>query len=792
VSNESIKPQSKAKILVAGGNAISSLDISEQLMLLGYEAVGQASSNEQAVSLADELRPDLVLMDGQLGGAMDGITAADLIRVQLGVPVVVLAAPKADDTLTRAKRVEPYGYIIKPFSERELGAVINMALFKHDTEVKMSEESHHRQSILDNMVDGVITIDAQGMMQSFNKAASTIFGYSAQEVIGRNVSMLMPEPHRSAHDGYLQHYRDTSEDRIIGKARELPGQRRDGSVFPMVLSVSRIARAGQPVFIGLVSDNTQRKADQDQLRKFGLAMAQSPEMIVITTPDALIEYVNEAFVNNTGFSRLELIGQNLSMVDSGNTSPGTYEGLWQTLARGEVWRGEFYSRRKDGSQYLDSTKAAPLRQADGAITHYVLVKEDVTEKRRNEEELERHRHHLEQLVAQRTEELSVARQAADAANSAKSAFLANMSHEIRTPMNAILGMAYVLRQDLNKPEQVKRLDTINNAGQYLLEIINNILDLSKVEADRLQLENVNFQLTKLFDGVAAITHDLAAKKGLQIKFELDTEAKWLHGDLTRLHQVLLNYVGNAIKFTSKGCITVRVMQTREDSDGLWLRFEVEDSGIGLTAEQIDRLFQPFEQADNSITRKYGGSGLGLSIASRLVKLMGGDVGVKSTPGVGSTFWFTACLQRGVVGNLVGQVEDRLDGIKLLKENHSGARILLVEDDEFNREVTIEILQEAGLRLDEAENGYEGVAKAAAKQYDLILMDMHMPKMDGLEATRRIRALPSGKKVPIVAMTANVYEDDRRACEAAGMNDFVSKPVVPKAFFLTILKWLSMH
>ncbi len=658
---------SKARILIVEDETIIALDIEQQLRQLGYDPVGCTGYGEAAISLTGELKPDLVLMDVQLAGPMNGIVAAQAIRTQLGVPVIFLTAFASDAAIASAKLVEPYGYIVKPFSEHELGTMIDIALFKHQSETRRLEALQHTQSILDNMVDGVITIDERGTIESFNQAACAIFGYTTEEVIGRNVNILMPQPHHSQHDGYLQHYiqtkEQTNEPRIIGKPRDLPGLRKDGSVFPMILSVSKISRAGQAIFIGLINDNTQRKATADQ---------------------------------------------------------------------------------------------------------------------------------LEQLVVQRTAELTLARQQADAANLAKSAFLANMSHKIRTPLNAILGIAYLLRRDLDKSGHHGRLNTIEHASQHLLSIINDILDLSKIEAAQLHLESIPFDLGELLEGVNAITHNLAEKKALQMTFDYQAAPKWLQGDPTRLRQTVLNLTSNAIKFTAQGSINVRVNLIREEQAQLWLRFEVQDSGIGMSPEQIERIFQPFEQADSSITRQYGGSGLGLAITLRLVQLMGGEVGVESTPGVGSRFWFTVCLQRGEAALPVAAAQVSQDALTQLKQHHAGARILLVEDDLFNREITVEILAGVGLQLDTAEDGCAGVAKVAAKPYDLILMDIHMPKMDGLEATRQIRALPCGKIIPVIAMTANAFDDDRVACETAGMNDFVTKPMEPYAFFSTILKWLLIH
>ena len=566
-----------------------------------------------------------------------------------------------------------------------------------------------------------------------------------------------------------------------------------GLLFATLLQTLMLGMTGRTATI-------QRKVEEQTAdiaaknRELALAMVsvdRSSDGTHWIDEDGRIVRVNPAACQMLGYTEDELTRLRIHDID-----PAVDAARWAAhranLAAYGGERFETTHRRKDGS-LVPVAIASAVVNADGQRYFYATAR-DISISKSTEAELKRHRDHLEELVAARTADLSIAKEAAESANRAKSIFLANMSHELRTPMNAIIGLNHMLARRNTDPAQKDKLVSVGRAAQHLMQLLNDILELSRIEAERMPLESIPFRLDGVSSHVAGLVGTEVAAKGLSLDIDIAPALanQPLLGDPLRLQQVLLNLVGNAIKFTAQGGIRIRAGIDADYGDAVLLRIEVEDDGIGIAPDTRQRIFEPFEQADGSTTRRFGGTGLGLSISKRLVKLMGGEIGIGEHQGPGSLFWFTARLKKSdSCPTDTTSGPSGLEAELALRTHYQGRRILFVEDDLVNQEVGMEMLREVlGLDTDLAGDGAEAVNMANARAYDLILMDIQMPVLDGLAATRQIRALPGYAHTPMVAMTANAYEEDRQACRAAGLDDFIAKPVDPDLLYTTLLRWLG--
>ncbi|AVM75766.1 PAS domain S-box protein [Magnetospirillum gryphiswaldense] len=784
-----------------------------------------------------------------------------------------------------------------------------------EAERQIRDAENRMRTILNNVMDGIITIDGKGIVISVNPAAISLFGYSGEEVVGQNVKMLMPEPNRSSHDGYLARYQSTGESRAIGVGRELEGLTKDGRVFPMELTITEVEIDGQRMFVGLVRDITERKSIASIQARYMAIIEASSDAIMSKSLDGIVTSWNPAAEALFGYTAEEMIGTPMSRL----IPPGREDEEAQILAR--IRRGEYidhfetFRQRKNGQVFPISVTLSPIRDETGTLMGASKIARDITERKQAEEETR------------------LARIAAEEANRTKSDFLANMSHEIRTPMNAIIGMTHLAQRTNPTPKQKGYLTKIGNAAEALLGIINDILDFSKIEAGKLDLESIPFSLDDVLGNLVDMVGIKAGQKGVEVVLAVAPDVpRTLIGDPLRLGQILINLANNAVKFTDKGEIIIRVVNAPDIPTAGRLMVSVRDTGIGMTSEQVSNLFHSFNQADTSITRKYGGTGLGLAISKQLCEMMGGTVCVESEPGKGSTFIFTAqfgvsdealpvtararlaeiqskrvlivddsdsardvllamlcanginaiatksgeeamavlaeASQAGTPFDLVlmdwrmpgmdgieashrikadatlsqipsilmvsafgreemaeGSLGGDLDGFLIKPVNESvlidtisemfggasrtvdsgplhmaddqspslaGRKVLLVEDNEINRDLAIELLSDLGLLVSIAENGQDGVARVRADPFDLVLMDIQMPVMDGLTATKLIRADERFRDLPIIAMTAHAMSGDRERSLEAGMNDHITKPINPGHLTDTLIRWMPVR
>ena len=626
-----------------------------------------------------------------------------------------------------------------------------------------------------------IATDANGVIQVFNVGAERMLGYTATEVINRITPADISDPteliaRAQALSEELGPKITPGFDALVFKASrgiednyELTYIRKDGSRFPALVSVTAL-RDAQDVIIGYLligTDNTARKLVEAEQKKLDQRLRDQQfytrsliesniDALMTTNPDGIITDVNRQMEALTGATRDELIG---APFKDFFTNPDRAEaGIRMVLREKKLTDYELTARARDGTTTVVSYNATTFYDRGRTLQGVFASARDVTERKRVEIELKQ------------------AKAAAESASRTKSDFLASMSHEIRTPMNAIMGIADLLAKTTLTAEQDKYVKIFQRAGDNLLNLINDILDLSKVEASQLELEQTGFSLTDLVEKIMEMTALRAHEKGLVLTYEIDAGVPTdLIGDPTRLQQVLLNLIGNAIKFTEAGEVSLRIALDKDAASPDVLRFTTTDTGIGISKEKLGRIFERFTQADSSTTRRFGGSGLGLTISQSLVQLMGGHIWVDSVIDVGSRFSFSLPFERWSE-----KTRRSAEPVEIgAKQPLLALRILLAEDSPDNRIITLAYLEDTPYRLDVAENGAIACDMFQTRLYDVVLMDRQMPVMDGLAATRRIRAweVANGRApTPIIALTASALKGDRERCLAAGCTAYLTKPI----------------
>lgn len=690
---------------------------------------------------------------------------------------------------------------------RRVGAVLTFTDISELYRVEQAHaESENRfRQVWEASLDGLMVVDESGVITMVNPGLARMFGYQPEALLGQKVEMLVPEMLRERHEANRAAFFALPEAERMMHLRDLTGVRRDGSEFFVEISLSGMMLGGLSNVVASVNDITERKQAELELarhranlerlvvertreiedvnhalvakEKFIRTVTDAmPSMIGYWDADKRCRFANATYREWFGRSPEEMLGMRIEDL----LGPAVYaknEPYISGVLGGEAQHFERTLVKVDGSTgYVLASYIPDFK--DGQVCGFFVMVNDVTQLKLAELQLDALNEELDRRARQ-----------AESAAKLKSAFLANMSHEIRTPMNAIVGMAQLMRHAGLPPEQAERLFKLEAAGEHLLGIINAILELSKIEAGKFELLEADVDVGNLVGNVVALLSDAAAAKGIALRSEIGALPPHLKGDQTRLQEALLNYASNAVKFTDSGSVVFRCRLLGETNSQVTIRFEVEDTGIGIDPEVLSRLFSAFEQADNSTTRKYGGTGLGLAITKKIAELMDGEVGAHSIPGQGSTFWFTARLKKGTESSPPVPVPVRPSDL-LLKRDFAGARILIVEDEPINQEIAQCFLEEVGMVADLAGDGIEALKCAEKNVYALILMDMQMPNLDGLDTTRLIRQFPQFARTPIIAMTANAFLEDRKRCLEAGMNDFITKPVQAETLYAVLLKWLS--
>lgn len=635
-------------------------------------------------------------------------------------------------------------------------------------ETEALKNSIRINAIMDHVADAIITMTRDGTIESFNRSAERIFGYAEAEIRRKNVSLLIPDLYLNKEQDALQNFLKHGKTTLVGMGREFTGQRKNGTLFSLDLLVNEMEIDQTKIYVGIARDITEKKQAADSLRKYKQALAEAGHAIFITDAEGIIEYVNAAFVSETGFSEDEAIGQNPKILKSGKMPEEYYKDFWNTIQAGFALEGEVINRRKNGELYYAQQTVSPILDKEGNTSGFIAVQQDISKTKE-----------IQKLLKKSKED-------AEAANKAKSEFLANISHEIRTPMNAVLGFSELLATIVDNPQQTRYLESIQSAGKSLLTLINDILDLSKIESGKLELQLEPVNIAALLMEIEQVFSAKIQEKNLELQLNIDPKLPpSLSLDESLLRQVLLNLVGNAVKFTDKGFIRLNAAwEQTADESRINLILKVVDSGIGIPEDQQQVIFESFKQQEGQSNRIYGGTGLGLTICKRLATMMGGSIQLESSVGVGSTFQLK--LNRVEIADtaLFSELEDsRYDLGNIFFDP---ATILIVDDVPSNRELLKASMSQVGFEHVEAQNGKQALDFATNSSPDIIFMDIRMPVMDGYETIRLLKSNEATRNIPVIAMTASVQPKTLSKIHEKGFDGYLSKPAPIK----DVLKELS--
>jgi PAS domain S-box-containing protein len=656
---------------------------------------------------------------------------------------------------------------------------------KRQAEAALAQANAKLEAVVCHSPLAVVTTDSAGRVTSWNASAEQMFGWPERELLGEHLPILSD----------CWEMEDWLADCRAGKlmqGEEWTVARKDGARVEISVWTTAVRDdAGELTgVVSMIADNTERMRSQEQMReseeRYRDLFENANDIVFSLDLKGNLVSVNKAGELASGCTRAELLRMSIVDILAPSERQRATQELEQRLAGAPSRMIELLCRRKDGSPlYLELTGRLVFHE--GRPAGLQGIARDITERKA----WQRKREEYSAELRSKNQELSEALAAAREATEAKSRFLANMSHEIRTPMNGVVGMTELLLGTPLSAEQREYADTVKASAESLLLILNDILDISKIEAGRMELYEALFDVRELVVGVMALARPAAQRKNLELGFQVDDGIPALvRGDDTRLRQVLANLVSNAVKFTERGSVSVRLAVEGRGPDTVTVFCTVEDTGIGIPSGQALRLFDSFTQGDSSTTRKYGGTGLGLAISRQLIEMMGGQIGFDSEPGHGSRFWFRVRLGREPESTPRAEVPATATPPAAAPPR--SARILLADDNEVNRRIALRMLERAGFQAEAVPDGKCAVDAVRTGRFDLVLMDVHMPEMDGFEATRTIRRMADGVgRTPVIAMTARAMAGDREKCLDAGMNDHISKPVRREELVGAIERWLRV-
>ncbi|MGM0369505.1 MAG: PAS domain S-box protein [Bacillota bacterium] len=645
------------------------------------------------------------------------------------------------------------------------------------------EAKNKYQALYSEAPIAYFTFNKHGIIIDLNQRGADLLGTTKKQLLNKPFLLYLPSD--SQDKFHLHRKRVLEEDQL--KNCELVMRRYNSDEFDAYLESTVIPSldAGDKAIQTVILDITEKKKRKEELKIFRKAIESSSAIIVMTDLNARIEYVNPKYIELTGYSQDELVGADPKILQSGKQGADFYQDLWETIRSGNVWNGVFINRTKAGDILKEKATILPIRDDNGEIAHYLKVAEDFTkqfaleqenkelyksikEKNRILEERNKELERSNRQLKKTSQQLKREKKRAEQSNKAKSEFLANMSHEIRTPLNSVVGFSQILENRIDDPANQDYLNSIKTASHSLLNLINDILDMSKIEAGVLDVEWSYFNLTDLLEEMEIIFNKKIADKGLELIVEATTPALEVKLDETKLRHILINLIGNAIKFTKEGYVKIIVNTRKNSYEKLDLEIIVADTGIGIAKREREKIFDSFSQQDAQSTREYSGTGLGLAITKKLTGLMEGQIDLESERGTGSKFKVSFKnlefrKSKGKSNKEVGQ--------DLKFEN---SHVLVVDDQQSNREPLKIKLESRGIEVSERENGQGAVKLSKQEDFDLIIMDLKMPVMDGYQALREIREYNS--EMPVVACTASATTTEQEKVNQAGFDGFLSKPV----------------